>query len=416
MTGDRRKVAVIGCGRIGAPMLMWLHKNKQSFDYVGIEKNSELIGMLRSGKTGWYEEGLDAELLNDCPPILHSSDLPPTFWSEISIAIICLGSPVDDHGTPDVNPIRWLCSTIPKNVSIVLRSTVPVGFTEDLSILLDRPIYFAPERILTGSALKELDTLPQVLGISHDGQFKIGEEHVIEFMTEVFPEVHMCNLKEAELCKIGNNIIRYIEFTAGTQFAEAVEYYGEDWEKVRKLMTAGYDRGSMRMPSFTSSYCLNKDFYMLDKNVQPSLSIASAEYNQFYFLENLWTRALDMTDKQRVNVGILGWTYRPESDDDRDTIVEYLGDLLSASSNVARVTYFDPVKNPSEQEFSSRTGLGKHARRASSAQAVILSSDIIIIATAHPEFEQLQRHFCQQTVIDPSGLVNGNTRFVRWFD
>lgn len=415
MTGDQRNVAVIGCGRIGAPMLAWLHNKKQSFDIVGIEKNNELIGMLRSGNTGWFEEGLDESLKTNCPPIIHSSDVTPQFWENTAIAIICLGSPVDEYGEPQVDSIRKLCASIPKNVALVLRSTVPVGFTEDLSVLLARPIYFAPERILTGAALKELDTLPQVLGFPHGG-LQLGQEHIMEFFTENFSTVHPCSLKEAELCKIGNNIIRYIEFTAGTQFSEAVEYYGEDWEKVRKLMTAGYDRGSMRMPSFTSSYCLNKDFYMLDKNIQPSLSLASAEYNQYYLLENLWNRAIDMEPEQsQFNVGILGWTYRPESDDDRDTIVEYLGAFLEPSSRMRRVTYFDPVKNPSEEEFKSRTGFGNHARQAASAQAVIDSSDIIFIATAHPQFE-MGLNLSGKIIIDPSGLVNGNTRFVRWYD
>lgn len=414
MTGETRKIAIIGCGRIGAPMLSWLHNLDIPWATVGVEVNHELIQKIRAGELGWFEKGLDVQLKQNPVYIIHSEDTGPKFWQNVDLAIVCLGSPVNEYGEPQVDAIRRLCSTIPRNVNIVLRSTVPVGFSRELSVLLDRPIYFAPERILTGSALEELDKLPQVLGVGNH-QLTLNDTEVMDMFDQIFPSVHVSSLEEAELSKIGNNIIRYIEFTAGTQFAEACEYYGVDWSHVRKLMTVGYDRGRMCFPSFTSSYCLNKDYMMLHPNVQPSLSLASANYNQLYFLENLWHRALELSDKTYNTIGILGWTYRPQSDDDRDTIVEYLGEYLKDSSNVRHVTYFDPVKNPTEEEFQARTGFGKHAWQGSSAKAVIDSSDIIWIATAHAEFESLNIP-PGKIVIDPSGVINGNDRFVRWYD
>jgi nucleotide sugar dehydrogenase len=414
MTGDKRKIAIIGCGRIGAPMLSWMHNLDIPWNIIGVERDRTLINKIRAGELGWFEDGLDEQLKQNPVYIVHEDDRGRGFWDTVDLAIICLGSPVNEYGEPQVDAIRILCSKIPRHVNIVLRSTVPVGFSRELSILLDRPIYFAPERILTGSALSELDKLPQVLGVGQH-QLTLNDATIMDIFEEIFPTVHVSSLEEAELSKIGNNIMRYIEFTAGTQFAEACEYYGVNWSNVQKLMTAGYDRGRMCFPSFTSSYCLNKDYMMLHRDVQPSLSLASANYNQLYFLETLWHRALSLSDHAYIAVGILGWTYRPESDDDRDTIVEYLGEYLKDSGNVRHVTYFDPVKNPSEEEFQARTGFGKHAWQGSSARAVIDSSDIIWIATAHPEFESLNIP-PGKIVIDPSGKINGNDRFVRWYD
>tara|TARA_R110001592_G_scaffold89044_2_gene261959 strand:+ start:3453 stop:4697 length:1245 start_codon:yes stop_codon:yes gene_type:complete len=414
MTGGERKIAIIGCGRIGAPMLSWMNNLDIPWNVIGLETNQSQIDKIRSGTLGWYEEGLDESLKANPVYIIHSNDAKESFWDNCDLAIVCLGSPVNEYGEPQVDAIRKVCSDIPIHVPIALRSTVPVGFTRELSIVLDRPMYFAPERILTGSALSELNKLPQVLGV-HSRQLTLDDTKVMNIFDEIFPSVHVSSLEEAELSKIGNNIIRYIEFTAGTQFAEACEWYGVDWSNVRKLMTAGYDRGRMCFPSFTSSYCLNKDYMMLNKNVQPTLSLASANYNQLYFLENLWNRALSLTNTQYLRVGILGWTYRPESDDDRDTIVEYLGEYLKDSPHVKHVTYFDPIKNPTEEEFKARTGFGNHAWQGASAKAVIESSDIIWIATAHSAFKDIDIP-SGKIVIDPSGLVNREDEFVRWYE
>lgn len=398
------KGVIIGCGRIGAPMLAWMHKKcGDDFAMVGLETNSELIDQLRNGATGWYEEGMDDYYRENSVPLINPNETPlsDTFWDNAKFAVVCLGSPVVD-GEPDIGAIGEVVESIPDNVLIVLRSTVPPGFTARLTLETGKHIIFAPERILTGNALSELDHLPQSIGVVND----IPLSHIEGYnrFVNFFQTSSVYQSLEVELSKIGNNIIRYVEFTIGTQFAQACEGYGADWRKVREAMTQGYDRGRMCYPAFSSSYCLNKDFQMLDPMVQPILSVVSAEYNQRGLLIDLLSRALTTNKGNISTVGLLGWTYRPESDDDRDTITEYWLDLLSQPIlNKSQIYLHDPFKTPERDDV----------KVLSSAENVIKSSDLIIVCTAHSEYEKVNKSLLSgKTVIDLSGVINPTTSFV----
>ena len=401
------KGVIIGCGRIGAPMLAWMHASKpEGLEMVGVDTNSELIGHLREGDTGWYEEGMDDYFRDNPVPLIDVNETPlnDVFWENVKFAVVCLGSPVID-GKPDVNPIRRVIEDIPNNVLIVLRSTVPPGFTEQLSNESGKTIIFAPERILTGNALTELDTLPQNIGVV--GQLPLDQVENYKLFTSFFHTVSVYKAKEVELSKIGNNVIRYIEFTAGTQFAMACEKHGADWRKVREAMTQGYDRGRMCYPAFSSSYCLNKDFQMLGESM-PILSVVSAEFNQKALLIDLMVRALIENKANPTNVGILGWTYRPESDDDRDTITEYWLTLLRNDAFKCEQIYlYDPIKMPELDDVIN----------VNSTDALIKSSDLIIVATAHSEFEKVNKALLSgKTVIDLTGIINPTTSFVEAYE
>jgi len=407
------KGVIIGCGRIGAPMLAWMHAGKpDDFEMVGLDTNSELISQLREGDTGWYEDGMDDYYRDNSIRLIDVTKNPlvPSFWDNVSFAVVCLGSPVID-GVPNVNPIRRVIDSIPDHILIVLRSTVPPGFTEQLTNETGKVIIFAPERILTGNALSELDILPQSIGIVNPIPLMFTEKY--NKFTGFFNQVSVYDSKAVELSKIGNNVIRYIEFTAGTQMANACQHYGVDWQEVRKAMTDGYSRGNMCFPSFTSSYCLNKDFQMLDYEVQPPLSLISAEYNQRTFLIDLLVQALMKRNGQIKNVGILGWSYRPSSDDDRDTITEYWAELIAdqPSFKFENIYLFDPHKMPKQDE------IGWNITNLKSAESVIKSSDLIIVATAHPEFEKVNKALLAgKIVIDPAGLINSRTSFVEEYE
>ena len=417
----QRKAAIVGCGRIGAPLLAWMHKKaKANGDVVyGLETNEELRLKLIDGNTGWFEEGMDEYYQQNNVVVMNPTGLHEgvDHWVNCQFAIVCLGSPVVDQ-QPQLDAIYKVIESIPKDVLVILWSTVPVGTCRKLEKLYDRQIIFAPERILTGNSMKELDLLQQVIGMSN---LRLENSEKFRFFCDFFlGHTTFVTQDEAELAKIGNNIIRYIEFTAGTQFARACEAVGADWHNVRKAMTNKYPRGRMCFPAFTSSYCLNKDFYMLPQDAIPHLSLAAEGFNQNHFVNELLDKAFTMHqgDKTRdTTVGILGWTYRPGSDDDRDTIVEYI--LPAVEKRLygqSRVAIFDPVKMPTRQDILSRTGFQKGISLCSGSFELCKAADIIIVANAHDEFASIPFDVLEgKVVIDPAGIINPTDKFVmRW--
>jgi UDP-N-acetyl-D-mannosaminuronic acid dehydrogenase len=78
--------------------------------------------------------------------------------------------------------INLLTDNLISSGHIYLRSTVPVGTTVKIHNAIqsssrdDIKIFYAPERTAEGVALKELDTLPQIIGSPESASLKIGAD------------------------------------------------------------------------------------------------------------------------------------------------------------------------------------------------------------------------------------------------
>jgi nucleotide sugar dehydrogenase len=143
---------------------------------------------------------------------------------------------------------------------------------------------FAPERTIAGRAIKELHTLPQIVG-SLDPQ---GSEVAAALYREITPTIVMVDsLEAAEIVKLINNSFRDTIFSFSNEIALLCERYQLDAFKVIDAANEGYPRDLIPQPSpGVGGVCLKKDPYLLmssamELGIDPSILGRSRQVNEY---------------------------------------------------------------------------------------------------------------------------------------
>ncbi len=367
------KVVVIGLGRVGLPFALILAE--AGFDVTGIDKNPELLGMVRRKEPPFKEEGCRDYLIRFVGKGLEPShDIEAVVKADY--VVITVGTPVDDNLNPVLEDLlRVVDQIVPwlhEGQTLLLRSTMSPRTTERVAkyieertgLIADKDIFVAtcPERIAEGRALSELRTIPQIIGgigPNSTGKAKRVFDCIGVHVLETDP-------LSAELAKLFTNMYRYIQFATGNEFFMITEHHGRSFSEVRRLVNTGYSRGGLAGAGFAAGPCLYKDgFFLLDSVPYTELITNSWRINENLpnFLVGLIQAKIPL---ERSRVAILGMAFKADVDDTRQSLSFRLAKLLRARGAI--VTEHDPHV----ARFASRT-----------LASVIETAEIVIIAVPH---------------------------------
>jgi UDP-N-acetyl-D-mannosaminuronic acid dehydrogenase len=294
--------------------------------------------------------------------------------------VVVIGTPVDEHLNPNQTAIpRALGGCAPylrDGQLLVLRSTVFPGVTALVEKMIAKlglqiDVAFCPERIAEGKAMTELFELPQIVSCRAPG----GLERAGKLFSLLTNQIVELSPEEAELAKLFTNVWRYIKFAAINQFYMMANDGGLDFERIRQGLTQDYPRAAdMPGAGFAAGPCLFKDTMQLAafNNNNFALGHTAMTINEglpLYLVHRL-EQAYDLPN---LTVGILGMAFKGGSDDIRSSlsyklkrILEFKADaVLCADPHVT----VDPKLLPADE--------------------VIARSDLLIIATPHPEYRGL---------------------------
>jgi len=294
--------------------------------------------------------------------------------------VVVIGTPVDEHLNPDPQAIpRALDACAPHlrdGQLLILRSTVFPGVTRLVEAMMAEhglavDVSFCPERIAEGTAMTELFSLPQIVS----GR----EPRVLQRAAALFrgltDQIVEMNPEEAELAKLFTNTWRYIKFAAVNQFYMIADSRGLDFERIRLGLTQDYPRAE-DMPSagFAAGPCLFKDTMQLaafnDNNF--ALGHAAMLVNEGLPLYVV-SRLAEAHDLSTCTVGILGASFKGGSDDIRSSLAYKLKRILAFKARRVLMTdpyvTIDPDLLPLDQ--------------------VLTESDILVVATPHPEYRSI---------------------------
>ncbi|MBC8549710.1 MAG: nucleotide sugar dehydrogenase, partial [Candidatus Brocadiales bacterium] len=271
------------------------------------------------------------------------------------VFIIAVGTPVIDSCAgkiPDLNILKAVSETVGKNLSpgdlVVLRSTVPVGTTQEhvLPILesisglkggVDFHISFAPERTVEGKALQELRSLPQIIG----GLNVDSVEATAALFRELTPIIiRVESLESAEMVKLINNSFRDLIFAFSNELALMASTYDLDIVECIQAANSGYPRDKVPLPSpGVGGPCLTKDPYILaylsPDNQENTLPHIGRKINERMFNHVVDTVLDQITnigkDPKNCNVLICGIAFKgyPETTDVRESPAVAIANLLN---------------------------------------------------------------------------------------
>lgn len=413
-----KKIAVLGLGFVGLTLAVVLAD--AGFNVLGIEEQETVIESLKKGIPHFYESGLSNQLRHLVGKKLQIESRIEN--NDCDVYIISVGTPVDENHQPVLDHIKTACQSVGKVLksgdTVMLRSTVPVGTTrqhclpwlEEVSGLKsgkDFSLVFAPERTIAGKAIKELRSLPQIIG-ALDPQ---GAEIAAAIFREVTPTIVMLDsLESAEMVKLVNNAFRDTIFSFSNEIALVCEKYGLDAFRIITAANEGYPRDPVPLPSpGVGGVCLKKDPYLLQstaiaKGIEPWIIGRSRLVNEYMpyhmykkFSTFCQTSGLELSKTQVFVVGFAfkGW---PETSDMRDSSTLDLVNYLNQAG--VKIRGFDPVIEPE--------ALGKiPGVEVCSLASGFEGADCVFIMNNHPSYEDWNLFALLDSMHKPGLLIDG---------
>jgi len=320
------EITVIGgCGHVGLPLSIMLSNTGKKVCALDIDDSA--ISRINNGEVPFLDNDLDKYLAKVLKKDRFLASNDPQFIKESEVIIIIIGTPVDEHLNPEFVQLKELIlrysDYFKDGQLLVLRSTVYPGTSKKINeILIAKKLKidlaFCPERIAQGQSVKELTQLPQIISSFSTSGLRRSRK-LFRLLTD---DIVVLEPMEAELAKLFTNTYRYINFAIANQFYMVANDYGLDFYKIHHAMTFNYPRTkSFPKAGFAAGPCLFKD----------TMQIASFYKNNFFLghaamliNEGLANYIIDKI-KQRNNlkelkVGILGMTFKADSDDIRESL------------------------------------------------------------------------------------------------
>lgn len=394
------KICVIGLGYVGLTLALTFAK--LGFRVFGIEKRQEVIDLIKQGQAHFHEPGLN-ELIKE--QLAHNLELRQLVEPNLAdIYILAIGTPVEGTSKkPNFSDLAEVSASLGQIIKqgdlVLLRSTVPPGTTRNFVIPrleknsglkagIDFDVVFAPERTIEGKALEELYYLPQVIGGLNDQSVSRGE-NLFKTMTPHIVRVN--SLEAAEMVKIINNLYRDVTFAFANEMALACDKFNLDSHAVIKAANQGYERSQVPLPSpGVGGYCLTKDPYILFESVKRQggvlpLIMQARSVNRFmpHYIGAQIEKFFKQTNKKPTGAKafILGLAFKgnPPTSDTRYSPSFKIGRILREKGMA--VYGYDPLVTSQVAK--------EHEILPAMLEEGFRGADVIVLATNHPDFKNL---------------------------
>ena len=387
----KRNISIIGgAGHIGFPLGLIL--SSKGFKVSLIDKNKNNIKKINNGEVPFLEEN-SKKLLTDMrkKKKIYATDQINEI-SKSKYIIICISTPITNLLNPSLKPFinffHQLKKKIKKDQIIIIRSSIYPGICEKVYKIIEKKcknLSYCPERIVQGKSIVELPKLPQLVS----GKSKKAILESGKLFKTICKKIIYTEVIEAELIKLFSNAYRYINFAISNQFYMICQNQNLNFFKIRNIMREGYMRNANIPESgFTAGPCLLKDTMQLSSfyNHRFKLGHAAMSVNEgipIFIIKELQKKF----DLRKKTVGVLGLTFKAETDDIRDSLSIKLVKLLELKK----------IKTLQSDEFYKN-------KKNISKNDLVKKSDIIILATPHKAYKRLKIKK-NKTVVDIWGLI-----------
>ena len=360
------RVAVIGIGYVGLPLVCGFSKNSTS---IGLDLNSEKIAELKNGidHTG---EVTAAQLLT--ADALFTTD--PAELDHADVIIVCVPTPVNARNQPDYSALLSASRTIGQNMKkgavVVFESTVDPGTTENRCLPMieeasgmregiDFYLGYSPERINPADPTRKMSDIKKIVAGT--------SPFVTDFLVKLYSRVVKAGLfpaasiKVAEAAKILENTQRDVNIALMNQMMTLYDKMGIRSSDVIAAASSKWNFHHYR-PGLVGGHCIAVDpYYLIDAGRRYGLPMdmivaarAANEATPFFMVEKLEELfEQNSTSIQAKRVLVLGRSFKEDCPDTRNSKTFKMMDYLW--SRGAEVFNFDPVAEDHHFEGSRGT-------------------------------------------------------------
>ncbi len=428
-------ITMVGTGYVG--LVSGTCFSEFGFNVCCVDKDQEKISNLNKDIVPIYEPGLENLIKKNksAGRLTFSNDIDGNI-SKSDIVFIAVGTPSRrGDGHADLSYVYQAAEQIGKKIDgytvVVTKSTVPVGTGLEVKNIIkkvnpnaDFDVVSNPEFLREGNAIQDfLRPDRVVVGFESEKAKKIiASLYKPLFLIET--PILFTDLKTAELIKYSANAFLAVKISYINQMADLCEKIGADVHDVAKGIGLDKRIGNKFLhpgPGYGGS-CFPKDTLALVKTANQNNSDISivdtvVKYNA--------KRKSEMADKilkelgndfTNKKVSILGLSFKPETDDMRDS--PSLDIIPILQENGITISAYDPVA------INEAKKLLKNIEFSNDLETCLANSDALVILTEWNEFrgllpDYLSKHMKGNIAIDlrnaldPENFINSNFNLVQ---
>ena len=348
-----KSVAIIGLGYVGLPTAIGFHD--AGFNVWGVDVSERSVKMILRGENPTGDPDVD-----DIVPQPGSERWNITMSTaeavpQCDVVLVTVPTPITQDLKPDLSYVaaagRAVFEAIPKgsNTIVVLESTVYPGVTtetwlpiiEELGLIIgeDVEIAYCPERFNPGDPAHGVRQVARVIGCSNPG---VGEKLVDLYSKLTSEDVrYVGKLEVAEAAKVIENVQRDINIALVNELARIFPALDVDVEDVLSAAATKWNFHRYTPGVGVGGHCIPVDpYYMIqraaDVGVPAGLITAARAVNRSMpshvagvVTDLLWNAGVPAG---KAKVLLLGWSYKAEVGDPRETPAEPLAATLMAKN------------------------------------------------------------------------------------
>ena len=428
------KIAVIGLGFVGLSLTSVLASKGNNV--IGIDVDVEKCKKIRSGIAPFFEPDLEKMLRIGLKKKLTITD-NFSLVKDCDMIFVAVGTPQKSNGAIELSMIKKAVTSIgrvlaksKKSPIVLIKSTVIPGTMQNVILPIlekksnkkagrDFGLISNPEFLQESRAIRDTEFPHAVVLGGYKTKFMKKAKNFFEKLHPNVPII-VTNHQTAEMIKYANNsfLATKISFinqlsnicqkTPGANVDDIARTIGLDPRIGKLFLNAG--------PGYGGS-CLPKDMKALINfanisGINPTLLNAVEDINSKQLEQIITIAKQQLIDLKSKRITVLGTSFKPNTDDIRDSIsIELIKKLLKRK---AKVTVHDPraIKN-------TRDIFGEKIIYAKSMNDALLKSQCAIIMTEWTQYEKLNnnnfKHMTKKVVIDSRRMLIGKQLDVNYF-
>ncbi|MEJ7624839.1 MAG: UDP-glucose/GDP-mannose dehydrogenase family protein [Pyrinomonadaceae bacterium] len=392
-------IAVIGTGYVG--LVTGACFAEFGVDVTCVDVDKTKVDNLKKGTIPIYEPGLDKIVeKNAAAGRLHFTTEIKSAVEGALVVFLAVGTPPQPDGSPDMSYYRQAAKDVAEAMNgykvLVTKSTVPVGtgkwlrdfIKENLKVETDFGVASNPEFLREGAAIADFMRPDRVVVGSND-------ERAVEIMKDLYRPLYLIetpvvitSLEAAELIKYAANAFLATKITFINEIANLCDAIGCDVHDVargmgmdnrigRKFLHPGPGYGGSCFPKDTRALTTVADQFGVETRIVDAV-IDANDRQRDAMIPKIEKLVGDLAGKK---IGVLGLSFKPETDDMRESpAIEIINELVARG---ATVTAFDPVAMDEARHSLPDIGY------ADDEYAAIDGADALVIITEWNQFRAL---------------------------
>lgn len=398
-------VNVIGLGYIGLPTALMLAAN--NITVMGTDIDQSLITRLQNRTEIFDEKGLQS--------LFHSAIEKDIVFSSnyynADVYIVAVPTPylkvskkLDAKYV--LNAVNSIIQKCPKGAILIIESTISPGTVDKyirpliancgFEIGVDIHLAHAPERIIPGNMIYELENNPRTIGVDDP---LIGERLKAIYSSFCLGEIIITDIRTAEMTKVVENTFRDINIAFANELVKICRSDDMDVYEIIRIANM-HPRVNILQPGpGVGGHCISVDPWFLvgDYPGLANIILAARKINDSmpeFVLERVHEimKERKMTDLTRV--GLYGLTYKENVDDIRESPTLQL--LESMEKHLAPgLKVYDP--------FVKR---GLVVNQYHELDAFLNDIDLVVIMVAHDEIKEQMGKLTGKVVLDTKNICS----------